>query len=294
MARMRSPDLASDSSFDWDTDFKKVLKTGPKNVFSSSGVPVPASGPKYGGITYVPYLNWMLAGGGDVVIGERGQLRRMRTRPGTVILHAPDSFTRIYHDQPGRFLRITFDTDHILCGISHCLDHRRLDDPDAFPPLDAFRIPHAMDNTGNGLIDLILNTPGAEQSARRSWLQALLWQVHGFMHQQNVTKHSQGKWVAMRAWLEEHADAPIGRQDCAHAFGVHPNHVARLFKQHGDMSFSETLLHCRMLKARQLLLHTRSSVKEIAHDCGFGDSAYFIKRFRQQFHVTPEKWRGQH
>ena len=293
MARMRLPNLALRSEFDWDIGLKNILKKGPKQVYSSSGVPVPETGPKYGGITYVPYLSWMLEGGGDVVIGERGESRTIRFQPGTAILHGPDSFTRVYHKKPGCFLRVTFDTDHILCGISHCLDHRRLDDPDAFPPLDACRIPHAIDNTGDGLIDLILNNVGAEQAALRAWLLALMWQVYGLIHQQSHVNSSHSKWVAMRAWLEEHAHAQIGRQDCANAFNVHPNHVARLFKMHGAMSFSDTLLHCRMLKARQLLLHTAAPVKDIATDCGFNDSAYFIKRFRQQFHMTPEKWRTQ-
>ena len=294
MTRMRAPDLALRSQFDWDVDLQKTIGLRIKRVHVSSGVPVPAEGPQYGGITRVPFLTWMLDGDAEVVVGERGALQLVRFDPGTVIVHSPDSFVRIYHHCPGRFLRMTFDTDQVLCGVSACLDHERLDDKDAFPPMDACLIPHALDDAAAALLEVILNSARGQQAARRSWVQSLLWLVHGFINRRQEQRSSYETWVAMRAWLEEHAHLTLSRSDCADAFQFHPNHVARLFQQHGQKSFIATLLQVRMQKARFLLTHTNSLIQEIAQTCGFNNSAYFIKRFRQLHNVAPAQWRQQH
>lgn len=293
MARMRAPDLTLNSQFNWDTDLVKTINSAINKVYVSAGVPVPVEGPQYGGITHVPFLTWMLEGSADVVIGERDALRPVRFDPGTVIVHCPESFVRIYHHCPGRFLRMTFDTDHVLCGVSSCLDHQRLDDKDAFPPMDACLIPHALDDAATALLEVLLNSRAQQQAARRSWVQSLLWMVHASINRRQEQHSSYTTWVAMRAWLEEHAHQDLSRGDCANAFHFHPNHVARLFQQHGNKSFSETLLQIRMQKARFLLMHSDGLVQDIAEACGFNNSAYFIKRFRQQHGRAPEQWRRQ-
>ena len=51
------------------------------------------------------------------------------------------------------------------------------------------------------------------------------------------------------------------------------------------------LKDCRMTKASELLIHTDSSIEEIAHATGYSSSASFIKAFRQKYKITPLKFR---
>ena len=48
----------------------------------------------------------------------------------------------------------------------------------------------------------------------------------------------------------------------------------------------------RMEKAIRLLKDTNMSIKEIAYDCGFDESNYFIRVFRQTYDMTPQQYRN--
>lgn len=50
-------------------------------------------------------------------------------------------------------------------------------------------------------------------------------------------------------------------------------------------------IHLRLTKARKLLLDSKLSLSEIAVECGFYDSNYLIKLFRQREGITPAKLR---
>ena len=48
----------------------------------------------------------------------------------------------------------------------------------------------------------------------------------------------------------------------------------------------------RLEKAIRLLKDTNMSIKEIAYDCGFDESNYFIRVFRQMYDMTPQQYRN--
>ena len=47
----------------------------------------------------------------------------------------------------------------------------------------------------------------------------------------------------------------------------------------------------RLYVARDLLIQSTMSVGEIAQQCGFTSTSYFIRTFRKTFGTTPGKWR---
>ncbi|MEE3362686.1 MAG: helix-turn-helix domain-containing protein [Anaerovoracaceae bacterium] len=49
----------------------------------------------------------------------------------------------------------------------------------------------------------------------------------------------------------------------------------------------------RLEKSTELLTGTDMSVSEIACSCGFSFASYFIKEFREQFGMTPLRFRRQ-
>ncbi len=57
------------------------------------------------------------------------------------------------------------------------------------------------------------------------------------------------------------------------------------------LSASYFIRYVRLLKAKQLLLHSAFKISAIANDCGFGDPAYFSRVFKKEFGITPQKWR---
>lgn len=56
----------------------------------------------------------------------------------------------------------------------------------------------------------------------------------------------------------------------------------------------EFLISYRLKKACELLITTKKSILEIALECGFNNSSYFGKLFKQQYHTSPGEYAWQH
>lgn len=71
------------------------------------------------------------------------------------------------------------------------------------------------------------------------------------------------------------------------------SYVCRTFKKITGMTMSEYLLKTRLSYASTLLQTTKQSVTEIALNTGFSSIAYFNKKFKEQFGITPSQFRHQ-
>lgn len=69
------------------------------------------------------------------------------------------------------------------------------------------------------------------------------------------------------------------------------SYFSRIFKQYMKKSFSEYLNYIRMSNAEKLLTSTDLPVTEIASKCGFTNSSYFIKQFREHKGIPPKQFR---
>lgn len=78
----------------------------------------------------------------------------------------------------------------------------------------------------------------------------------------------------------------------ARAASLSPNYLTNLLKQETGKTFTSLVTSRRMEKARELLTHTTSRVSEIAQATGFNDEAYFARRFKQYFGITPAAYRN--
>jgi AraC-like DNA-binding protein len=97
----------------------------------------------------------------------------------------------------------------------------------------------------------------------------------------------------LRAFLKDRLDQPVSLTDAAAAIHLSPTYLAHLLKRETGQTFVEYLTARRMSLARELLLHTSLSVKEIAFRCGFSDEAYFGRRFRLLEQASPTAFRRQ-
>ncbi len=66
-------------------------------------------------------------------------------------------------------------------------------------------------------------------------------------------------------------------ESVAQFFNITPNHLSKLFAQHGTMRFIEYVRWVRMAKARMILQKYHLSIHEVAERCGFPDSDYFCQ-----------------
>jgi AraC-like DNA-binding protein len=94
------------------------------------------------------------------------------------------------------------------------------------------------------------------------------------------------------AYFRDNVEEPISLSDAACVVHLSPTYLAHLVKRETGKTFVELLTGRRIARARELLVHTDLSVKEIAFRSGFTDVAYFSRRFRQVEGCTPVSARG--
>ena len=76
----------------------------------------------------------------------------------------------------------------------------------------------------------------------------------------------------------------------AKRFSVSFEHFSRMFKKETGLGFSKYLNSLRLQYAEQLLKSSEKySITEVAQICGFDDSNYFSKKFKEVYGISPKK-----
>ncbi|MEM1254555.1 MAG: response regulator [Cyanobacteria bacterium P01_H01_bin.21] len=99
--------------------------------------------------------------------------------------------------------------------------------------------------------------------------------------------------TAVFEFIEAHYQQPINLTDVAQAVGYSPAYLTNLSQSHTGRTVKAWIIERRMAQARQLLISTAKSVKQIAESIGYTDAGYFTRQFRKLHGVTPQVWRSQ-
>ena len=93
-------------------------------------------------------------------------------------------------------------------------------------------------------------------------------------------------------FVQENFQSAITRDSVAQHFGLAPNHISRLFRSEGLMHFNDYLNLVRVNRAKFMLQNYSMTLKEIAANCGYNDTAYFCRVFRKTCKITPTQYRA--
>jgi len=93
-------------------------------------------------------------------------------------------------------------------------------------------------------------------------------------------------------YVQENFQVDLSRESVAKHFGLAPNHVSRVFRQHGQMRFHDYLNSIRMNRAKFMLRSYSLTLKEVAANCGYTDVAYFCRLFKKMNQETPTQYRA--
>lgn len=92
-------------------------------------------------------------------------------------------------------------------------------------------------------------------------------------------------------YIRDHFPEDISMQDVARVMNYSDAYFCKLFKRCFKVNFSTYLNEYRVSKAKELLVTTRTSIKDISLGCGYTDSNYFTRVFRRITGVTPSEYR---
>jgi AraC family transcriptional regulator len=99
---------------------------------------------------------------------------------------------------------------------------------------------------------------------------------------------------AYEAIMDRAAEGSLSVGAVAADVGVHPVHLARVFRRAWGCSPGELLRWRRVQATSHLLLRTRLPAAEIAVAVGFVDQSHMTRAFRTAFGLTPGAWRRAH
>ena len=96
------------------------------------------------------------------------------------------------------------------------------------------------------------------------------------------------------AYIDENYAKSISIQSVCAEIGISQTYLSRLFRKHGNTSFSTYLTQCRLNAAMQLIRqHPDMALRNVASCVGYEDYAYFSKVFHQVVGCTPSQWVAQ-
>ena len=95
----------------------------------------------------------------------------------------------------------------------------------------------------------------------------------------------------MISYIYHHFGDRVRLQDIADAGCVNTHTCCDIFRHYLHTTPIRFLNQFRLEMASRLLVTTDTTIEHISFSCGFDSSAYFIKMFRETYHMTPRVYR---
>ena len=110
-------------------------------------------------------------------------------------------------------------------------------------------------------------------------------------HTGNLEKKAP-RWLdQVKEFLRENFAEPPGLNELANAVGVHPTHLARVFRRFERCTVGDYIRKIRVEQARQRMLESNEPLVDIALATGFADQTHFTRSFKRLTGMTPSEFR---
>lgn len=122
----------------------------------------------------------------------------------------------------------------------------------------------------------------------------LLYELVEQLHEQGIDVISPDLVSQAVYYMEEHYQETVTLEELADTLECTTRQLLRLFKNQMDTSPIEYLIGLRLGKAKELLVYTDKTLKEISESVGYTDSYYFSRIFKKQEGVSPTRFKELH
>lgn len=96
----------------------------------------------------------------------------------------------------------------------------------------------------------------------------------------------------VKAYVDLHYHEDIKLKNIAHQINFNVVYFGQLFQKKEGVKYNDYVLKLRLQKAKDFLLYTDMSVKEISEKVGFNNSDYFAMKFKEAEGVSPTACRS--
>ncbi|MGN0406586.1 MAG: AraC family transcriptional regulator [Bariatricus sp.] len=92
-------------------------------------------------------------------------------------------------------------------------------------------------------------------------------------------------------YINAHYSEPLSAKELTELSNYSEYYFMKIFRQYTGKTIIEYINDLRLEKSKALLLHSDASVTEVALECGFNNTSYYIKKFQQANGMSPHKFR---
>ena len=176
---------------------------------------------------------------------------------------------------------LTFDT-------MTCLAYHRLSDP--------CRIYQCVENAKNNFSRYAMNDAVyfLEQSAVADLPKPAAEGFTASVKNSEVSGHQQANINKILQYIQENYAKPITLNQLANAVYMNPVYVSQLFKKGVGINFIDYLIHYRIEKAKEMLLHSEKQVYQIGLSVGYSNPGYFCQVFKRVVGLSPVEYRNKY
>lgn len=108
-----------------------------------------------------------------------------------------------------------------------------------------------------------------------------------------IKKEEQSNTIISRAkqYIDSHYSRDISLAEVSREVDISPYYFCKIFKEETGENYIEYLTNIRIEQAKELLMNTELSMKEICAKIGYSDPNYFSRAFKKKVGVTPTEYK---
>ena len=101
--------------------------------------------------------------------------------------------------------------------------------------------------------------------------------------------------IRAKEYMDQNFGEQLSVSDVARQLGISESLLFKLFRENEDLTPTEYLRSVRLRYAEQMLLSAADvRISDVAEKCGFSDSAYFCKVFKDETGMTPKNYQSKY
>lgn len=223
---------------------------------------------------------------------------RPESQPGMLVLTSPGEPHAFYLQTPGKtvYHELTFTLENasgVFCGNwNQLMSYYSGEDNVLIPAvtlLDGVRMV-SLDKHYRYLGSQLMNLPGSMLPIFKG-----LMNIFEFLSSSVFSKKSpileDNAMDNVKIFIEKYFNEDLSLKELSHRFFMSPEHLCRKFKEVYGISPLKYALELKIATAKNMLLHSERSIKEISDRMGFSDVYAFSQSFKKNTGIPPGKYR---
>lgn len=123
----------------------------------------------------------------------------------------------------------------------------------------------------------------------QSWLTAAAERTFAYVEERARNKSAEAI-EQVKQFVERHLDCDLSLNAVAESVKLHPGYISKRFKEETGVNFVDYVNERRIQAAVHWLRTTDWNVERVASRVGFNTTAYFIRKFRDVYGLTPKAY----